>query len=99
MPLPPQPAVCILASRRNATLYIGSTTDLSRRVWEHREKLTPGFTSEYDVTMLVWYQHYDRVIDARHREYKIKKWRREWKMKLIAEMNPEWRDFYEDLNK
>jgi putative endonuclease len=49
--------------------------------------------------MLVWYQHYDRVIDARHREYKIKRWRREWKMKLIAEMNPEWRDFYEDLNK
>ena len=99
MPLPPQPAVYILASRRNGTLYIGSTTDLSRRVWEHREKLTSGFTSEYDVTMLVWYQHYDRVIDARHREDKIKKWRREWKMKLIEEMNPEWRDFYEDLNK
>ena len=73
MPLPPQPAVYILASRRNGTLYIGSTTDLSRRVWEHREKLTPGFTSEYDVTMLVWYEHYDRVIDARHRDVQDQK--------------------------
>ena len=61
-----------------------------------QEKLTPGF-GEYDMTMLVWYEHYDRVIDARHR-VQIK-WRREWKMKLIEEMNPEWRDFYEDLNK
>ncbi len=98
MPLPPQAYVYILASRRNGTLYTGSTTDLSRRVSEHKEKLTPSFSSEYDVTTLVWYERYDRLIDARHREYKIKKWRRDWKLKLIEEMNPEWRDLYGDLN-
>ena len=99
MALPLGAYVYILASRRNGTLYTGSTTDLSRRVWEHKEKLTPGFTSDYDVTTLVWYERYDRLIDARHREYKIKKWRREWKLRLIEAMNPEWRDLYEDLNK
>ena len=64
----PRGWVYILASRHNGTLYTGSTADLSKRVWEHKEKLTPGFTSEYDVTTLVWYEYYDRLIDARHRE-------------------------------
>ena len=91
--------VYILASRRNGTLYIGSTTDLSRRVWEHKERLTPGFTSEHDVVLLVWYEGYDRVIEARHREYAIKKWRRNWKLRLIEEINPEWRDLYLELNR
>ena len=95
----PRAYVYILASRRNGTLYVGSTTDLSRRVWEHKNKLIPGFTSDYDVTMLVWYETYDRIIDARHREYAIKKWRRAWKIALIEEFNPGWRDLYEDLNK
>jgi putative endonuclease len=95
----PRAWVYILASRRNGTLYIGSTTNLARRVWEHKNKLIPGFTSEYDVTVLEWYEAYDRVIEARHHEYAIKKWRRAWKLRLIEEMNPTWRDLYEDLNK
>jgi putative endonuclease len=90
--------VYILASQRNGTLYTGSTTDLSRRVWEHKNSLTPGFTSDYGVTMLVWYEGHDRVVDARHREYAIKRWRRAWKLRLVEEFNPEWRDLYFDLN-
>jgi putative endonuclease len=99
MPLPPGAYVYILASRRNGTLYAGSAIDFSKRIWEHKEKLTPGFTSDYNVTTLVWYEYYDRLIDARHREYQIKKWRRAWKLRLIEEMNPEWRDLHWDLNK
>jgi putative endonuclease len=90
--------VYILASQRNGTLYIGSTTDLSRRIWEHKQHLTPGFTTAYGVTRLVWYEAYDRIIDARHREYAIKKWRRAWKLTLIETMNPEWRHLYWELN-
>ena len=62
------PAFYILASSRNGTLYHGSTSDLSKRIWEHKEKLTPGFTSRYGVTKLVYYEHYDRLMDARARE-------------------------------
>ena len=76
----------MLASRRNGTLYVGSAVDLSRRIWEHKNKLTPGFTSDYDVTMLGWYEAYDRVIDGRHR------------VALIEAMNPQWRDLYDELN-
>jgi putative endonuclease len=90
--------VYILASKRNGTLYVGSTADLSRRGWEHKESLTPGFTTRYGVTLLVWYESYDRLIDARHREYAIKKWRRAWKIALIEEMNAQWRDLYWELN-
>ncbi len=94
----PRAFVYILASQRNGTLYIGSTTDLSRRVWEHKESLTHGFTSEYNVVRLVWYEVYDRILDARHREYAIKRWRRAWKLTLIEAMNPTWRDLYFELN-
>ncbi|HEY7383043.1 MAG TPA: GIY-YIG nuclease family protein [Beijerinckiaceae bacterium] len=90
--------VYILASRRNGTLYVGSATDLSRRIWEHKNKLTPGFTSEYNVMTLVWYEGYDQILEARHREYKIKRWRRAWKLALIEAMNPDWRDLYDELN-
>ena len=88
----------ILASRRNGTLYVGSATDLSRRAWEHKNKLTPGFTSHYNVVMLVWYEAYAYILEARHREYTIKKWRRAWKLALIEAMNPDWRDLYDELN-
>jgi putative endonuclease len=88
----------ILASRRNGTLYHGSTDDLSKRVWEHKNKLTPGFTSRYSVTKLVYYEHYDLLMDARAREYKVKRWRRAWKLQLIEAMNPTWRDLYSELN-
>jgi putative endonuclease len=95
----PRAWVYILASRRNGTLYVGSTTDLSRRVWEHKNHLTPGFTSDYGVHTLVWYEACDRILDARHREYAIKKWRRDWKLRLIEQKNPEWRDLYFELNR
>jgi putative endonuclease len=88
----------ILASGRNGTLYHGSTNDLSKRVWEHKSKLTPGFTSRYGVTKLVYYKHYDLLMDARAREYKVKRWRRAWKLQLIEAMNPIWRDLYYELN-
>jgi len=78
--------------------YVGSAADLSLRIYEHKEKLRPGFTSRYDVNMLVWYESYPTLIEARHREYAIKKWRRAWKIALIESMNPDWRDLYEELN-
>ena len=80
-------------------LSVGSTTDLSRRVWGHKNQRTPGFTSDYGVHILVWYEACDRILDARHREYAIKKWRRDWKLWLIEERNPEWRDLYLELNR
>jgi len=89
--------VYMLASRRNGTLYTGSTIDLARRIHEHRTGAMPGFTRDYGVTMLVWYEEYPRVIDARIREYAIKRWRRAWKLALIEAFNPAWRDLYEDL--
>ena len=88
----------ILASRRNGTLYHGSTADLSRRIWEHKERVRQGFTSRYDVVLLVYYEHYDLLKDARAREYAVKKWRRSWKIEMIEAFNPDWRDLYLDLN-
>lgn len=90
--------VHMLASSRHGTLYIGVTNDLSRRVHEHHSKATPGFTAQYDVTRLVWYESYERVGKAIAREKAIKKWRRDWKVRLIEEMNPEWEDLYVSLN-
>jgi putative endonuclease len=90
--------VYILASGRNGTLYLGSTVDLCRRVYEHRQAYTPGFTTRYGVFQLVWYERYDLIVDARHREYVLKKWRRAWKIALIEAMNPLWRDLSLELN-
>ncbi|GJE15726.1 GIY-YIG nuclease family protein [Methylobacterium marchantiae] len=90
--------VYILASQRNGTLYTGSTTELGRRVWEHKTRLKSGFTSDYAVTNLVWYETYPHVSLARQREYALKRWRRAWKIALIEAMNPDWRDLYDDLN-
>ena len=84
----PRAYVYILASRRNGTLYVGSTTDLARRVFEHKQKVVPGFTIRYDVVRLVLHESYDRVLDARHREYAIKRWKRTWKLALVEAMNP-----------
>jgi putative endonuclease len=91
--------VYILANRRRGTLYVGSTDTLGRRIWEHKEKLIPGFTTRYGVTQLVYYEAYDLLMDARHRERSMKRWRRAWKIELIESFNPEWRDLYFDLNK
>ncbi len=88
----------LLASKRNGTIYCGSTDDISRRVREHKEHLRKGFTARYDVTMLVYLEHHEALMDARAREYKVKKWRRAWKLELIEGANPDWRDLYFDLN-
>jgi putative endonuclease len=89
--------VYILASKRNGTLYIGVTNDLARRVWEHREGLIPGFTKTYGVKTLVYYETFDDINAAIHRETRLKKYKREWKMSLIQQNNVEWRDLTETL--
>ena len=90
--------VYLLASSRNGTLYTGSTDDIRRRVWEHREKIRAGFTAKYQVDRLVWYEAHNTREEVRLRENRIKKWNRAWKLRLIEEMNPEWIDLYETLN-
>jgi putative endonuclease len=89
--------VYLLASRRNGTLYIGMTDDLVKRAWMHRTGVLPGFTKRYGVKMLVWYEQHETRESAFVRERQIKKWNRAWKLKLIEEMNPTWRDLYDDL--
>jgi putative endonuclease len=91
-------SVYLLASRRNGTLYLGVTNNLGRRVWEHKTKAVPGFSQRYGVDRLVWYEHHVRIDEAIAREKDIKRWRRAWKLRLIEEMNPDWRDLYQVLN-
>jgi putative endonuclease len=90
--------VYILASGRNGTLYTGVTAELSRRVHQHREGRTPGFTQTYGVKHLVWYETFSSIHDAIGAEKRIKRWRRAWKIGLIEKMNPQWLDLYETLN-
>ncbi|MBX3538087.1 MAG: GIY-YIG nuclease family protein [Chelatococcus sp.] len=92
-------SVYMLASKRYGTLYVGMTGDLGRRTHEHRAKITPGFTSRYHVDRLVWYETYDDPRDAIAREKTLKKWRRDWKIRLIEETNPLWEDLHETLNR
>jgi len=89
--------VYILASQRNGTLYVGVTSDLVKRVWEHKNKLTEGFTEQYDVNRLVYYEHFPDAQNAIRREKRLKKYNRKWKIDLIEEANPEWQDLYEVL--
>ena len=88
--------VYMLASKRNGTLYLGVTSDLSRRMDQHRAKVVPSFTQKYNVGTLVWYKRHDRVELAIAREKQIKKWEREWKLRLIEAQNPEWEDLVDD---
>ena len=92
-----EPCVYILANKRNGTLYVGVTSDLPKRIWEHKSKFVKGFTSKYGVDKLVWYEMHGTMMDAIEREKTLKNWKRYWKLKIIEEMNPEWRDLYEDL--
>ena len=87
----------LLASKKGGTLYCGVTSDLPRRVWEHRSEATGGFTARYGVKRLVWYEEFPWIIDAIAREKAIKTWPRAWKISLIEEQNPEWRDLYSQL--
>ncbi|WP_158809155.1 GIY-YIG nuclease family protein [Beijerinckia sp. L45] len=92
-----EPAVYIMASRRNGTLYTGVTAKLSRRVYEHRESLVRGFTARHGCKLLVWYEPYEMMLDAIAREKQIKAGSRAKKLALIEGMNPQWRDLYADL--
>jgi putative endonuclease len=91
------PAVYILTNKLYGTLYVGFTNDLPKRVWEHQQKLVDGFSKEYGLDMLVWYEMHDSVVEGRLRERQIKKWNRDWKINLIQGVNPGWRDLSLDL--
>lgn len=92
-----KPCVYILATKRNGTLYIGVTSDIARRAWEHRSGVVDGFTDRYGVESLVYTEFHETTPDAILREKQMKKWRRAWKVELIEKANPDWRDLYEDL--
>ena len=89
--------VYLLAARNQGTLYLGVTKDLVRRVYQHKAKTLPGFTSRYDIRRLVWFECYDDPVTAITREIEMKKWRRAWKVALIEKENPDWKDLYPDI--
>ena len=89
--------VYILASKRNGTLYIGVTSDLKKRVYKHKTNAVDGFTKQYGVHLLVWYECTEDVEPAITREKQLKKWERSWKLTLIEKENPEWKDLYDEL--
>jgi putative endonuclease len=90
--------VYLLSSKPNGTLYVGSTSDLMRRVWEHKNKAIPGFTAQYGVDRLVWYEMHESLSAAAQRERRIKEWNRLWKIQLIEKDNPQWIDLYLTLS-
>ena len=92
-----QSYVYMLSSRRYGTLYTGVTSDLIRRVWQHREGLADGFTKKYGVKTLVWFEAHQDILEAITREKQIKKWNRDWKIALIQKNNPFWTDLYPEI--
>ncbi len=90
--------VYILASQRNGTLYIGVTHDLARRVSDHKNNIIKGFTEQYRVHHLVYFEETQDVNEALMREKQLKKWKRNWKIELIESVNPDWKDLYEGIN-
>jgi putative endonuclease len=88
----------MLASRRNGTLYLGVTSRLPQRIWQHREGLIDGFSKRYGCKLLVYVEYHDDLQDARQREVQMKKWKRSWKTELIERDNPQWRDLWPDIN-
>ncbi|PZP84591.1 MAG: excinuclease ABC subunit C [Azospirillum brasilense] len=90
--------VYIMATGRNGTFYVGMTSDLARRIYEHRERLVPGFTKRYAVKRLVYYETHSDVHEAIRREKALKRWTRQKKMHAIEENNPDWEDLFHDLN-
>ncbi len=89
--------VYIMTSEKNGTLYIGVTSDLIKRIWEHKDKVVDGFTQKYGIDKLVYYETHATAEDAFKRESQLKNWKRYWKIKLIEEKNPDWKDLYESL--
>lgn len=92
-----QPCVYLMASQRNGTLYIGVTSNLIQRVWQHREGIVEGFTKEYGVKILVWFEQHETMECAIVREKQLKKWNREWKLRLIEKANPQWLDLWPEI--
>jgi len=92
-----QPCVYILSNKRNGTLYTGVTSDLVRRVWQHKNHVVDGFSKKYGTDMLVWYEQHGDMESAILREKALKEWQRAWKLRLIEEMNPHWRDLYPEI--
>ncbi len=92
-----QPCVYIMASKRNGTLYTGVTSNLTQRVWRHKNNQIEGFTKRYRIHILVWYEVHEAMISAITREKEIKNWKRAWKLALIEKTNPDWRDLYTDI--
>jgi putative endonuclease len=86
-----------MASSRNGTLYIGVTSDLIKRAWQHKNEIIKGFTEKYTVHLLVWYEVHENMESAISREKALKKWNRIWKLRLIEQSNPDWQDLYEQL--
>ena len=91
------PCVYMLASARNGTLYVGVTSDLIKRVWQHKNDFVDGFTKQYKTHLLVWLEQHEALLTAIAREKAIKEWKREWKLQLIEETNPYWRDLYPEI--
>ena len=92
-----QPCVYLMASNRNGTLYVGVTSNLVQRAWQHRERVAGGFSDRYSVTRLVWYELHSSMESAITWEKRIKKWNRAWKVRMIDEANPSWRDLWADV--
>ena len=91
------PCVYILTNKRNGTLYVGVTSDLPKRIWQHKYKVLDGFSKKYNLDRLVWYEVHETVMSAIEREKVIKFWKRKWKLRAIEEMNQEWRDLYDEI--
>lgn len=87
----------MLTSKRNGTLYTGVTSNLLKRIWEHKNHVVEGFTKKYGISVLVWYEIHETMESAISKEKAIKNWKRAWKVKVIEENNPQWRDLYSDL--
>jgi len=92
-----QPAVYVVASKRNGTLYIGVTSDLVKRIWEHKNNMVEGFTKRYGVHQLVWYEVHEGMESAIKREKRLKEWKRKWKLELIESTNPSRQDLYHTI--
>jgi putative endonuclease len=89
--------VYIMANQKNGTIYIGVTSDLPKRIWEHRNDVVEGFTKKYGCHLLVWYEAHDGIESARQRELQMKEWKRAWKLREIEGLNPEWDDLYDRI--
>ena len=95
--MPKEPYVYIMTSQKNGTLYIGVTANLIQRVFLHKQGCIQGFTQQYDCKLLVYFEPFERLADAFEREKQLKNWKRRWKLQLIHEFNPEWKDLYPEI--